>query len=93
MNPAWMTDLGKAVKRDPDALAPRNGLEMAMNWIYRAAVGIGGGNMLFALKAGALTGQPLATRFFISSGFLIVCLLSDTFYPVFPQVDSRICVL
>ncbi|OAX35889.1 hypothetical protein K503DRAFT_827545 [Rhizopogon vinicolor AM-OR11-026] len=55
INPAWMTDLGKAVKRDPDALSPRNGLEMAMNWIYRAAVGIGGGNMLFALKAGALT--------------------------------------
>ena len=51
-----MTDLGKAVKRDPDALAPRNGLEMAMNWIYRAVVSIGGGNLLFALKAGVLTG-------------------------------------
>ncbi|KAG1814722.1 uncharacterized protein BJ212DRAFT_1361725 [Suillus subaureus] len=55
MNPAWMTDLGKAVKRDPDALPPRNALEIAMNWIYRAAIGIGGGNVLFALKAGALT--------------------------------------
>ncbi|KAG0699492.1 hypothetical protein DFH29DRAFT_983489 [Suillus ampliporus] len=55
MNPAWMTDLGKAVRRDPDALPPKNALEMAMNWIYRAAIGIGGGNVLFALKAGVLT--------------------------------------
>lgn len=55
MNPAWMTDLGKAVKRDPDALPPRNALETAMNWIYRAAISIGGGNVLFALKAGVLT--------------------------------------
>ncbi|KAG1727012.1 hypothetical protein EDB19DRAFT_1914374 [Suillus lakei] len=55
INPDWMTDLGKAVKRDPDALPPRNALEMAMNWIYRAAISIGGGNVLFALKAGTLT--------------------------------------
>ncbi|KAG2130867.1 hypothetical protein DEU56DRAFT_981991 [Suillus clintonianus] len=55
IDPAWMTDLGKAVKRDPDALPPGNVLEIAMNWIYRAAIGIGGGNVLFALKAGALT--------------------------------------
>jgi hypothetical protein len=55
INPAWMTDLGQAVKRDPDALPPKNVLEIAMNWIYRAAIGIGGGNVLFALKAGTLT--------------------------------------
>lgn len=55
INPAWMTDLGKAVKRDPDALPPKNALETAMNWIYRAAISIGGGNVLYALKAGALT--------------------------------------
>ncbi|KAG2070593.1 hypothetical protein BDR04DRAFT_1198344 [Suillus decipiens] len=55
IDPARMTDLGKAVKRDPDALAPRNGLEMVMNWIYRASIAIGRGNVLFALKAGALT--------------------------------------
>jgi hypothetical protein len=52
-----MTDLGQAVKRDPDALPPKNVLEIAMNWIYRAAIGIGGGNVLFALKAGTLTGR------------------------------------
>ncbi|KAG1817351.1 hypothetical protein EV424DRAFT_1324468 [Suillus variegatus] len=55
IDPTWMTDLGKAVKRDPDALPPRNGLERAMNWIYRAVISIGGGNMLFALKAATLT--------------------------------------
>ncbi|KAG2336424.1 hypothetical protein BDR05DRAFT_1005899 [Suillus weaverae] len=55
MNPAWMTDLGKAVKRDPCALPPRNALEMAMKWIYRAAVSIGGGNVFFPLKTGVLT--------------------------------------
>jgi hypothetical protein len=88
-----MTDLGKAVKRDPDALAPRNGFEMAMNWIYRAAVGIGGGNMLFALKAGALTGQPLALHFYCVVWLSDLYLLSASFSPVFPQVVGRICIL
>lgn len=88
MNPAWMTDLGKAVKRDPDALSPKNGLEMVMNWIYRAAVSMGGGNVLFALKAGALTGQPLA-RFFFSSSFLIVCPLVMLSLPSFLKSTAQ----
>ncbi|KAF9220310.1 hypothetical protein BS17DRAFT_739428 [Gyrodon lividus] len=50
-----MADLGKAVRRDPDALPPRNALESVMNWLYRTVMGIGGGNALFALKAGVLT--------------------------------------
>ncbi|KAG2045718.1 hypothetical protein BDR06DRAFT_1015376 [Suillus hirtellus] len=43
------------MKRDPDALPPRNALERVMNWIYRAVISIGGRNMLFALKAATLT--------------------------------------
>ena len=48
-------DLGKAVRRDPDALPPRNALEKTMNWMYHMAKGMGGGNVLYALKAGILT--------------------------------------
>jgi hypothetical protein len=84
-----MTDLGKAVKRDPDALPPKNALETAMNWIYRAAISIGGGNVLYALKAGALTGWA---SFLFSSDFLIICMLSDPYYPIFPQGIGRVCI-
>lgn len=57
IDPSTLTDLGQAVRRDPDALPPRNALESVMNWMYRAALGIGGGNALFAIKAGLLTGE------------------------------------
>ncbi|KAF8431956.1 hypothetical protein L210DRAFT_3650787 [Boletus edulis BED1] len=50
-----MTDLGQAVRRDPDALPPRNALEKAVNWLYHIAKEMGGGNALFALKAAILT--------------------------------------
>lgn len=48
-------DLGQAVRRDPDALPPRNALEKTTNWMYHSVKGIGGGNALYALKAGILT--------------------------------------
>ncbi|KAJ7286108.1 hypothetical protein C8J57DRAFT_1431688 [Mycena rebaudengoi] len=48
-------DLGLARRRDPDALPPRNHLEWAMRLVYRSVSQIGGGNALFAVKAGALT--------------------------------------
>jgi hypothetical protein len=52
-----MADLGQAVRRDPDVLPPRNTFESVVNWLYRTITGIGGGNALFALKAGVLTSQ------------------------------------
>ncbi|KAF8548399.1 hypothetical protein OG21DRAFT_1449193 [Imleria badia] len=55
LDPTSMSDLGEAVRRDPDALPPRNALERTMNWLYHIAKAIGGGNVLFALKAGILT--------------------------------------
>ncbi|KIK91214.1 hypothetical protein PAXRUDRAFT_150011 [Paxillus rubicundulus Ve08.2h10] len=55
LDPLTMADLGQAVRRDPDALPPRNAFESVVNWLYRTITGIGGGNALFALKAGALT--------------------------------------
>ncbi|KAI9457691.1 hypothetical protein HD554DRAFT_2141770, partial [Boletus coccyginus] len=55
LDPTPPPDLGQAVRRDPDALPPRNALEKTMNWMYHIANGIGGGNALFALKAGILT--------------------------------------
>ncbi|KAF9237247.1 hypothetical protein BU15DRAFT_88826 [Melanogaster broomeanus] len=66
LDPSTMADLGQAVRRDPDALPPRNALESVMNWLYQTITGIGGGNALFALKAGALT-IILSLPSFISS--------------------------
>lgn len=57
LDPTSLTDLGQAVRRDPDALPPRNALERTMNWLYHIATEIGGGNALFALKAGILTSE------------------------------------
>ena len=56
-----MTDLGQAVRRDPDALPPRNALERTVNWMYHIAKAIGGGNVLFALKAGILTSETFSS--------------------------------
>ncbi|KAI9457690.1 hypothetical protein HD554DRAFT_2141755 [Boletus coccyginus] len=55
LDPTSLTDLGQAVRRDPDALPPGNALEKTMNWMYHVAKEMGGGNVLFALKAGILT--------------------------------------
>lgn len=52
-----LTDLGQAVRRDPDALPPRNALEKTVNWMYHRTKEIGGGNALYALKAGILTSE------------------------------------
>lgn len=57
LEPASMADLGQAVRRDPDALPARNALEITANWVYYRVKGIGGGNALFALKAGVLTSE------------------------------------
>ncbi|KAJ7709612.1 hypothetical protein B0H17DRAFT_915317 [Mycena rosella] len=48
-------DLGTARRRDPDALPPRNYFEWVMSMLYRGVAGLGGGNILFALKAATLT--------------------------------------
>lgn len=49
------TDLGRAVRRDPDALPPRNALEAVAGHLYRMIAGLGGGNALFAIKGGVLS--------------------------------------
>ena len=43
--------------RDPDALPPRNSTEWVMTLIYKFIIGLGGGNAVFAAKAGLLTGK------------------------------------
>ncbi|KAL1742869.1 hypothetical protein HDZ31DRAFT_42289 [Schizophyllum fasciatum] len=53
--PSVEEDLGLAIKRDPDVLPPANGFEWAMNHIYKAFVALGGGNSIFAIKAGILS--------------------------------------
>ena len=56
-------DLGIPLRRDPDALPPRNVLESAMNWVYHAASGLTKGNVVFAIKAAVLTGLSLKLFF------------------------------
>ena len=50
-------DLGEAMWRDPDAMPPTNWFERIMAALYHAARSLGGANLLFALKAGILTGE------------------------------------
>ena len=51
-------DLGMAEKRDPDALPPRNNVEVAMNVLYHAARELASGNSVFAIKV-RFSGWPL----------------------------------
>ncbi|KAG7440516.1 uncharacterized protein BT62DRAFT_910398 [Guyanagaster necrorhizus] len=55
LEPAIMNDLGIARKRDPDRLPPHNAFEWAINKIYGFVTGLGGGNVLYAIKAGIFT--------------------------------------
>ncbi|KAI0344331.1 hypothetical protein BDW22DRAFT_1355705 [Trametopsis cervina] len=48
-------DLGETKARDPDALPPSNMFEYIMFLLYKGFASIGGGNSLFAIKAGLLT--------------------------------------
>jgi hypothetical protein len=50
-------DLGMPRVRDPDALPPRNSTEWVMTLIHKFIMGLGGGNAIFAVKAGLLTGM------------------------------------
>lgn len=59
MDPDFISDLGLAERRDPDALPPRNFFESLMNFLYNAFQGLSKGNALFALKAAMLTGMSL----------------------------------
>ena len=43
--------------RDPDALPPRNSTEWVMTLIHKFIMGLGGGNAIFAVKAGLFTGK------------------------------------
>ena len=61
LDPTSLADLGQAVRRDPDALPPRNTLEKSMNCIYHIVKEMGGGNSLFALKAGILTSETFCS--------------------------------
>lgn len=56
IEPEWLSDLGMARRRDPDALPPGNTFEAMMNYLYKITLTLRGGNTLFALKAALLTG-------------------------------------
>ncbi len=52
-------DLGMTSRRDPDALPPSNRFEAIMYWVHHSITSLGGGNSVFALKAGLLTGAHM----------------------------------
>jgi len=54
-DPCYGRDLGIPHGRDPDALPPGNVFEWISNTIYTLLVGLGSGNVVFAIKAGLLT--------------------------------------
>ncbi|KAG6842832.1 hypothetical protein H0H93_003275, partial [Arthromyces matolae] len=53
--PTTNEDLGTPLRRDPDALPPRNFFEDIVEYVYFSITGLAGGNLLFGLKAGCLT--------------------------------------
>ncbi|CCM03488.1 uncharacterized protein FIBRA_05622 [Fibroporia radiculosa] len=55
MDTDFQADLGEATRRNPDALPPQNAFEVIMSWVHQFIVALGGGNVLFAMKAGLLT--------------------------------------
>ncbi|PCH32963.1 hypothetical protein WOLCODRAFT_141429 [Wolfiporia cocos MD-104 SS10] len=55
METEWDEDLGMASRRHPDALPPSNLFEHIMAWVHTAIFSLGGGNVMFAVKAGLLT--------------------------------------
>lgn len=59
MDDAYRDDLGAAGRRDPDAFPPANAWEATGHHIFALISGLGGGNMMFALKGGALTGTSM----------------------------------
>ena len=58
--------------RDPDALPPRNSTEWVMTLVYKFVMGLGGGNAIFAAKAGVLSGKQ---RFNHHLFFMLMVLL------------------
>ncbi|KAG2140498.1 uncharacterized protein EDB93DRAFT_1241857 [Suillus bovinus] len=56
----WKTWEPYDINEQEDDEDPEMHLKRRLNWIYRAAISIGGGNTLFALKAAALTGRVYA---------------------------------
>ncbi|KAG6811615.1 hypothetical protein H0H92_006630 [Tricholoma furcatifolium] len=55
LGPSSNEDLGMPLRRDPDALPPRNAFEAMLGYIYYSLTGLSGGNIVFAIKAGFLT--------------------------------------
>lgn len=60
IDPAWDQDLGMAGRRDPDALPPSNAFQWVMHWTHGWASGVTRGNVLYALKAGLLSGEQFS---------------------------------
>lgn len=54
------TCLGVAQHRDPDALPPHSVFGVASNLVHQLLLGLGGGHVVFAFKAGLLSSELLS---------------------------------
>lgn len=75
-------------KRDPDALPPSNFLERISDLVYQVGRAVFNGNMLYAIKAGLLTGASCPLCFVMT----LNSYASVTLLPVFLQKLCRVCV-
>lgn len=77
-------DLGEAKPRDPDALPPSNSLQLIGGFLHDVLSSLKGGNAVFGLKAGVLTG-----RF----GFLGVALDLQSYFNILSSVAELASLL
>ena len=87
LEPATVEDLGLPRTRDPDALPPRNRAEWVMGHVYRFVMSFGGGNVLYAFKAGLLTGLWAG-----SLRFLVLTAHSYHVHSFLPEILRRLCL-
>ena len=78
-------DLGMAKRRDPDALPPANTFELVMYWIHNLLAALAGGNSVFAIKAGLLTGENCPVV------FVVRFLTTDSSNPESPILHQDLC--
>lgn len=82
-------DLGIPRVRDPDALPPRNWAEWVMARGHNFITGLGGGNLMFAIKGGILTGTQ--QLLFFNCYFFFFEDLSFCSAPLFALVLYEYC--
>lgn len=91
LEPSVLDDLGIARKRDPDRLPPHNAFEWAMNKLYGFVTGMGGGNVLYAIKAGIFTSELFGIG--LTGGHILMGFCSCLMFTDIPELFCAIRLL